>query len=277
MGIEKLKIVWIIFLLSVGFGLYSCKTAEMTTGIVHRDMRIKDIDKIAEERNEKIKRLWVKKIKGSLWDENGQYSFKASYRIKRDSVILLSILNPMGIEGARIYCTPDSFGFVDRINREYYYGTYEVLQKKMGYKPSYKFVQSLLLNELVTISDVKNENFNEKNKKLDVKNGKYIFYYEEDVMDGYGKRTIKYEIEFDQNTFQLSRNRTFDEKNINQIDVVYTDFKEIEKTWFPGKISINIENAGNRINCQLELDRISINGDFNTSFNIGQKYKQIEW
>jgi len=277
MKIEKEKIVWIIIALLVWCGLYSCKTTEMTTRIAPKEIRVKDISSAAVKRRDCIPGIWVKKIKGSIHSGNTEFSFKANYRIKRDSVIIISILNPVGIEAIRILCIPDSFGFIDRINREYYYGKYDVLEKKIGYQINFGLVQSLLLNEIATVYEETKEDFFKKYRKLNVKNNHCSVSLNELNTDGYGIAKIRYDLEFDPINYYLMRNRISDDKEKNEIDIVYKNFKEVELTWFPGLISIRINNERKQITCRLDLDRITIDTDFNTNFSIGQKYKKIDW
>jgi len=263
--------------LSVWCCLYSCKTTEMMGRIAAKEIRVKQIASNNEQRKDNIPGLWVKKIKGSVINGGNEYSFKANYRIKRDSIIIISVLNPVGIEAVRILCTPDSFGFVDRINREYYYGRYDVLKKKIGYNANYGFVQSLLLNEIATVYDETKEKFFEKNRKLDVVDNKSHVSLIEEKKDGYGIRETRYDIEFNTIPLQLVRNKISDNHGNYEIDVVYKEFKEVNKSWFPGLISIEIRNEVNRVTCRLELDRITIGTEFNTNFSIGQKYSKIDW
>jgi len=255
MRLEKEKIVWIIIALLVGCGLYSCKTTEMTTRIAPKDIRVKDISSAAVKRSDYIQGIWVKKIKGSIHNGNTELSFKA----------------------IRILCIPDSFGFIDRINKEYYYGKYEVLEKKIGYQTNFGLVQSLLLNEIATVYKETKEDFFKKYRKLNVNSNHCSVSLDELNTDGYGIAKIRYDLEFDPINYYLVRNRISDDKEKNEIDIVYKNFKEVEQTWFPGLISIRIENERNQITCSLDLDRITIDTDFNTNFSIGQKYKKIDW
>ncbi len=277
MRIGKDKIVWIIMALLVWFGLYSCKTMEMTTRIDPKDISVKDISSAAVKRSDCIPGIWVKKIRGTIHNENIELSFKANYRIKRDSVIIISILNPVGIEAIRILCIPDSIGFIDRINREYYYGTYEVLKKKIGYQMNFGLVQSLLLNEIATVYKETKDNFFKKYRKLNVNNNHGSVSLDELNRDGYGIAKIRYDLDFDPINYYLVRNRITDDKEKNEIDIVYKNFMEVEQTWFPGLINASIKNGRNQITCSLDLERITIGTDFNTNFSIGQKYKKIDW
>ncbi len=277
MRIEKEKIVWIIMGLLVWCELNSCKTTEITTRIATKDIRVKDISSAAIKRRDYIPGIWVKKIKGSIHNGNTEFSFKANYRINRDTAIIISIMTPVGIEAIRIICIPDTFGFIDRINREYYYGKYEVLEKKIGYKTNFGLVQSMLLNEIATVYEETKENIFKNYRKLNVKNNHCSVSLDELNRDGSGREKIRYYLEFDPINYYLVRNIITDDKEKNEIDIMYEDFKELEQTWFPGLISIRIKNEKNQITCRLDMDRITIESDFNTNLSIGQKYKKIDW
>lgn len=263
--------------LSVLYGTYSCKTAEMTTRIASKDARIKDIENADKKRENHIKGLWVKKVKGSIRYNDDTYSFKANYRIKRDSMIIISIMNPVGIEAIRILCRTDSFGFVNRVSREYFHGSYNVLQEKIGYEASYNFIQSVLLNEIATIEKATKESFYRKNKRLEMDNNRYRMTLNEVAEQGEGKSTVRYELEFDPDILLLSRCRIVNEQKMREGEIVYENFMKFTPTWFPGKIDIKFISLTGRVECKLELERITIGTDFNASFNISQKYKRIDW
>ena len=275
---EKNRIGWMaliaLMLISIA---HSCKTTEITSGKVIKDVRVKDLASEADKRKNSIDGIWVKKVKGSLKYANDTYTFKANYRVKRDSVIIISIMSPVGIEAFRILCKTDSFGFMDRINREYYYGPYSTLNKKVGYHVSYNFLQSILLNEIATEEEETKQQFFKKNKRLEVTDNRIKVMLEESSEEEFGKRKVKYDMEFNAAILNLIKSRIWDEKYYSEIEIDYEDFREINSIWFPGIMDIKIKNSQNPVGCRLEMDRITIGTDFNTNFTISQKYKRIEW
>ena len=65
-------------------------------------------------------------------------SFNANLRIKRDSVIWMSISPGLGIEVARVYITPDSLKFINRINNTYFKGDYRFLNSLLQIESNFQ-------------------------------------------------------------------------------------------------------------------------------------------
>lgn len=274
----KIKTAWIsLMAIIVICTAYSCKTTERTFRTAVKDIRLKDIAVAAVERNRSVDGIWVKRVKGSLWYRNNEYSFKGNYRIMRDSVIIISIMSPVGIEAVRIMCNKDSFGFVDRLNREYLYGPYNMLKRKIGFETSFDFFQSILLNEIAMEDEETKEDFFRKNRRLDIVNNKIKITVNETGRNEYGKTEVQYDLEFDAAILQLIRNTIVEQINNREIEIVYENFQEIDAIWFPGSIEIKIKNFAEDIGLRMELDRIILGKDFNASFNFNQKYKRIDW
>lgn len=278
MNTRKQKTVYIALCFILWWAVFSCKTTEITTNAARNEIRVKDIEKEDEERNQNVPGIWVKKIQGSFVDNNKEGSFKANYKIKRDSIIVISILNPIGIEAMRIVCTQDSFGIVDRMNRNYYYGEYDVLYKKFGYITNFMFIQSLLLNEIATIGAETKEDFFKNKKKLKVTNNHCSVSLAGSGMKKYGvEQEISYYMEFDASTLSVLRNKITDHKRRSEIDVIYKEYEKSGKISFPRTVEVKINVDEMRLYCRLELDKIFFGTDFNTNFRIGQKYEIINW
>ena len=72
-------------------------------------------------------------------------SFKANLRMRRDSIIWLSISPALGIEVARIILTPDSLKVIDKWNDTYYLGDYSLIESKMSITFDFKLLQDMIV------------------------------------------------------------------------------------------------------------------------------------
>ena len=94
--------------------------------------------------NRELKQLETRDLLDSIYYQYGDYSTfsarftatisnpksvesKGSIRIQKDSVIWIS-LSPLLIEAFRCMFTPDSVYIVNRLERSYYAGNYDILQ-----------------------------------------------------------------------------------------------------------------------------------------------------
>lgn len=75
--------------------------------------------------------------------------FTISLRMKKDSVIWISISPALGIEVIRFSATKDSIKFINRINNTYYIGAYDTLSKMLNTEIDLEVLQSLLTGNSV--------------------------------------------------------------------------------------------------------------------------------
>jgi hypothetical protein len=76
-------------------------------------------------------------------------SFSISLRIKKDSIIWMSI-SKLGIEGARVFITKDSVKIMNRIDNTYFKGDYLYISKLLNIPLDYDVIQSLLTGNSAT-------------------------------------------------------------------------------------------------------------------------------
>jgi hypothetical protein len=81
-------------------------------------------------------------------DEDRNVSTSANIRIKKDSIIWMSLTPLFGIEVARALVTQDSLVFMNRLNKEYTVYDFENLSEKFQFDISYHLIQSLLLGNM---------------------------------------------------------------------------------------------------------------------------------
>lgn len=87
------------------------------------------------------------KVKYSEGDK--QVNGTANIRIKKDSLIWISISPSIGIEASRISITKDTAIVINRMEKEYYIFTYEEISRYFNFKIDYEMIQSILLGNLV--------------------------------------------------------------------------------------------------------------------------------
>ena len=130
--------------------------------------------------------FFIQKAEIELSNEEGKQKFIATIKFEYPDKYLISIKGRTGIEGARIYITPDTLFANDRINKRLYSGTSLYLSRKFGLTQSFL---PLILGDIVldkTCEDIKEkcsgENLNKNcvvkgvmlNYNIDCKRGKII-------------------------------------------------------------------------------------------------------
>ena len=86
---------------------------------------------------------------------NKKTSFKTHLRIRKDSVIWMSITS-IGIEAARVIITQDSVKLIDRLKKQYFLGDFKYINQLLGADLDYQMLEALLIGNSL--------DFNEKEK-----------------------------------------------------------------------------------------------------------------
>jgi hypothetical protein len=81
-------------------------------------------------------------------DGERNVSTSANIRIKKDSIIWMSLTPLLGIEVARAMITQDSLVLMNRLNREYMVYDFENLTDKFKFDINYQLIQSLILGNM---------------------------------------------------------------------------------------------------------------------------------
>ncbi|MGB0884855.1 MAG: DUF4292 domain-containing protein [Chitinophagales bacterium] len=76
-------------------------------------------------------------------------SFTANFRMKKDSVIWISLTGPFNIEGARIIITKNKFKMIDKLGRKYYNKPISYLENFIPIKADFKLIEDLILGNFV--------------------------------------------------------------------------------------------------------------------------------
>ncbi|MCC7051402.1 MAG: DUF4292 domain-containing protein [Bacteroidia bacterium] len=149
-----------VFLLVVVFTFSSCTTKkkiikDAKSININPSLLPKDDSKTATQLAKLIKqreftfKFLSAKIGTEVNINNEKNSFTSNVRIKKDSIIWVSISPALGIEAIRAVLTKDSVLVMDRINQKYFSGNYSYLNKLLNTEIDYDMIQSLLVGNAI--------------------------------------------------------------------------------------------------------------------------------
>ncbi len=101
-----------------------------------------------ESTGKEFRTLSTKTLFSISMGEQQLLSVNGQIRIRKDSLIVLSIQPFAGVEVARMSFSNDEMVVVDRMNKRYYQTTYEQLQKDAKVEVNYHTLQAALCNDL---------------------------------------------------------------------------------------------------------------------------------
>lgn len=139
-------------LLAIGLFFSSCKSSkELSTGKgkIPADSLLTELNKthVAYE-------WFTGKARVNYEDKSISKSFTATIRMRRDSIIWISITTMLGVEAARLLIREDSVFLLDRLNKQYKEAPLSYLEEYVSFPFSISLLQNILTgDELITFSD----------------------------------------------------------------------------------------------------------------------------
>ncbi|MBS0000632.1 MAG: DUF4292 domain-containing protein [Cyclobacteriaceae bacterium] len=195
--------------------------------------------------------------------DDGFQNFNANVnvRIKKDSVIWLSVTASIGIEAIRAIIRTDSIFVIDRINKEYNAFGFDSLQRKLNIPIDYNMLQSALVGNLINNREKEDRVLREGGFFLLKQNSGHF------LIDNFvNSRTMKVEK-------VLIR----EQPSMNSLEINYDDFQFIGNKLLPHEHAFNISYTKNNYNTKTELsigfNKVSVDDKkIKFPFNIPNKY-----
>ena len=132
----------LVFLLLAVLTLASCRKT------FHKSQPIK-VERPSIKVNEIEFEYFQSKAKIDFDDGTNEFSSPMTIRIRKDSVIWISVNPALGIEVVRALITPDSVFVIDKIHKAYYALGLNYIKNNFGVDMTFKMLQSALLGNLI--------------------------------------------------------------------------------------------------------------------------------
>lgn len=236
-------------------------------------------------------------------------SLKVNIRIRKDSLIWISLSSIMGVEAARAEITPDTIKLMDKINSVYYISGIDSLSEKFDVDADFETLQSLLIGNSIDLKDTgnlqisvqkgdyllstfkkrklkrlirKNEKLEKKGERLDKKNNPTDG---EKKNEKYEKKSGKIEKEeekydmilqslwVDAELFKITRISINDLKTNHTLIAEYENFSMVENQQVAHLANFHSESKKN-MKITLEYSKITLNIPQAVPFNIPEKYER---
>lgn len=203
-------------------------------------------------------------------------NFTAQIRIKKDSLIWLSVSATIGIEVARVMITPDSVFFFNRLQKNYFTGQTSMLSELFQTNLDYDMLQSLLIGN--DLSYYENIGFKASIDRLEYK------------LTAANRQKVKKEIKKSENQSLYVQHIWLNPDNfkISQINikeyaeyidnrtlsVSYGNFVPVDAQRVPSSLQMNL-NSDQNIQLKLSYSNMNIDEKLSFPFKIPDKYSKI--
>lgn len=243
-----------IFILLICFGFSSCSLLKNNNILIEKPSYETDnIENKITELN--ISPDWVSlnsKIK--INKEGEKTEINSIIRVKKDSVIWISLKAPLGIEILRTMITPDSIYFMSRIDKTYFVKPISHLKNVVKTDINYFQIQEILFSS----PKILNSNIVPYKSKI----GKYISKSE------YATYIIN-------NFFRIEKMELSDTEN-KKLTITFTNYSFFEdiKSYYPKNLNIEVSSE-EKFTANIDFSKIEFNKNLLLSFKIPSSYVKV--
>lgn len=203
-------------------------------------------------------------------------SFSGQIRIRKDSLIWISLTPMLGIEAIRLLITQDSVKMINRLNDTYFLGDYEYVNRFLNTNIDFDLLQAVLLgNDLQFYEEGKfRATVDQGEYKLStagrVKLKKFVRHSQENL------KIFIQNIWLDAETFKITHAEVKEMRRDNiKLESYYSDFKEVADQLFPNAMRYTIR-AENTIRVQAKFSRIQINEPQQFPFKVPGSFTKVQ-
>lgn len=253
----------------------SCRSSKkLQSAIIKTDTVITLVVNPAESDSARLVHLTFDKIKANHIDfttftskikvnykdsKQRNYDFNAFVRIKKDSIIWISINAALGIEAFRVTVTPDSVKIMDRLDKYVQYRSVEYLREVVQLPLDYYTLQDLIVGNPVYIDSSNVLLYRERENSISLSTmGDFFKHLLTMRKDDYAVTHSKLD------DVNAARNRT--------ADFTYSDISVIDGRLFSAKRIITVTEK-NKLDIDMEYKQVEFNKIQSYPFNIPRNYK----
>jgi len=201
------------------------------------------------------------------------------YRIKEDSIIWLSIGPTLGLEAVRGVLSEDTVAFINRMDKTYYNGNFDIIKRLLKIYIDYKIVENVLLNKLITSGNKEfTVDYIRNNYNYIVKNNRYTLIKKEN------QKRLKENLSLEEKIDSISIipeiykvERISYQNKGEKLTIYFNDFKKEKKELFPHNILLKYSNNGESTIFDIKIKQVSMGKNIKYPFKIPYKrYTEIE-
>lgn len=251
----KNKVFFLLFIIS---SLIACKKPPASSTSESKSLpldtfTVKEIDFTYLSAKAKIK----------YKDSDNDIAATAHFRIKKDSLIWVSIVPALGIEASRCLITKDSIFMLDRINNDFHAYSFAQLEQRINIHLTYHILQSMLLGSLPFPKTSHDRLEKSLNKEY------FILKQKIDAMEV--ENFVK------ANSMKLEKFEITEPKTNKDLQVVYSNFLPLNNFYFPFNYHVSVTYMTNKslqhTSVSVEYAKVDLTGkELNFPFNIPNKY-----
>jgi hypothetical protein len=200
---------------------------------------------------------------------------RGQFRIKKDSLTWVSLSPALGIEAARILLSNDSVKFINRLNKTYFTGEYNLIDSLLNTSLDYSILEAMILGNELTQYDI--------NKfRASIDGGLYRITIQERrkiknylKTDEVSSKVLVQNIWLNPDNFKINKVELKELGDDNRkLEVMYLDYHDVDGVILPKEVQINI-SASTPIDINIKFGKTEVNEPLRFPFGIPGKYDNL--
>ncbi len=229
---------------------------------------------VKKQHDNELQFTWLSAKASIETEANGEnQNFDATIRIRKDSVIWISISPALGIEVMRVIITPDTVKYMNRLNNTYFVDAVCKINDLIQADFDFDMIQNLLIgNSFEYYDDDQLKTSIEDNNYLisSVRKGKLKRLTTNN--NGTSERSSVQSMWLEPLNFKLVKLRLDEFTSQRELIAEYTNFKIVDSTQLmPHHISVNVK-AQKTIVVRATYNKVKLNQVMELPFKIPAKY-----
>jgi hypothetical protein len=245
----------------------SCRTKKIATGVAARRndsiaLTNEAYQFIKKSRDNMIPYEWLStRIRVEYSDNSISQDFSAVVRMRRDSVLWVSLQGPFGIEGGRILVTRDSIFVINKLSNEYIRQPISYLSKLIPIQTNLSELQDFILGYYLLFAHAVPEYMGMTDSLHQIRAESPEFRYESGL--------------YPQN-YTLAKSVLTDKMLNQQMNLTFGAYGQEQGKPFSNERSIDIKQGNKNINMHLVFTKIKVNEVLNFPFEISPSMKEVD-
>jgi len=207
-------------------------------------------------------------------DKKHKSDFRGQLRIKKDSVIWVSLSPALGIEVARLMITTDSIRFINRIDKTFFEGDFDLINSFFQTTVDFDMLQALLTgNDLINYED---DDFRASVDAMEYRlTANHRIRKKKALRQNDSPNILVQNIWLNPDNYKIVRvnMKEFGEEN-KRLQADYSQFEAVENQLFPTELHIQLQ-ASNKLDINIGFNNLSINESQSFPFKIPGKYENL--
>ncbi|MCH8534602.1 MAG: DUF4292 domain-containing protein [Flavobacteriaceae bacterium] len=239
----------------------SCKSKKTAVGDDLRPRAIRSVINTHEKSFPDFETL-SGKMRASVEGLKLSETLSITYRVEKDQKIWMSAKAFGLITVGKLYMTPNRVQFYEKMGNQYFDGDFSLISDLLGVEVDFYQVQSMIFAQSLANLDVKTMQGN-------LEEDKYVFR-------NTNAQQQELSIDIDPKHFRLLKQELKYKHIDRNLRISYSDFKEVNQSYYPGLIEIFGRNQGDEMKINIDIRSVNKNEDLSFPFEIPRGYKEMK-